>query len=938
MRTVPSVVLLGLVLGATLADGVSAQRSNTHPLFQGLHPRGGRRGTEMTLQVYGRRLNNIQGIYQLEDGIELLEAKTLRNNRAQLRIKIREDCRLGTHRIALRTVWGVSNPKTFYVGVLPEVFEKEPNNSLQQAQPVKLDVTINGMIRSEDNDYFRIEVKAGQRVNFEVEGLRLADLEFDPYLRILDAKGNVLAQLDDSSFALFDPCGSHVFKEAGVCFVHVRETAFGGSNNSHYRLHIGGFPRPTVAFPPGGRPGELLKTTLIGPDGQRQVEIQLPSQPDPRHRHHVETEAGTSPTPIFLCVDDLPAQLEPGLQVPPAVPVKRATIGPWYFLGPFANWRNKQGKAAGHDKVYPPEEQTNLPRLPLKTDFKGRDGVIRWKRLGGVRDDRVFDLRRVASKPNGSAVFLHREIQSPSKRRTLFLFAGDDTLKVWLNGKQVHKSKSRRATANAQRLFLTLDKGRNQLLLKLTNESGGFGFQARILEPGRDDRMFLSAPLAVHGILSKAGESDRFRFHATKGQRLNIQAVARRLRSPLDAVLHVTSSTDRFYAGSDDVGRDMDGLVRFKAPHTGEFNLTIVDRLGRGGADYVYRLEIQKPKRRPAYTRIAVPGQPDTWTVSVPQGGRMTTLISTRDLRSHGLLELLGLPEGVTATVPGLQRGVNVVPVLLAASNDAPLAGALCPLTAKNAKGQGIDAGFKQPVTLVRARNNTPFLSTLVERLPVAVTKRSPFRVELTAPKVALVRGSPMRLQVRVLRAKGYTQRVRLRLLYNPPGVTANQTNVAAGKDRGYLYLNARGNARIGSVPIAVVGLGNVAGGSFESSSLLVNLRVAAPLIQAKIGRVRATQGQKAQLAVEFTKAKGFAGSCRLQLVNLPKGITASTPEIGPDTKKVMVDLALDRRAPPGRHRNFRLRLQVPSKNGPMLHEYRGGEIRVDRAKARKGL
>ncbi|MEE9127003.1 MAG: PPC domain-containing protein, partial [Planctomycetota bacterium] len=578
MRLTASVLLLGLLPCALLPCAhLAAQRSNAHPLLQGLVPRGGQRGTEVTLNLYGRRLGNVQGIYQLEDGIQLLEAKSLRNNRAQLRIKIRDDCRLGTHRLALRTGLGVSNLKTFHVGVLPEVSEAEPNNTLQQAQKIQLDVTVNGMVRAEDNDYFAIDVNAGQQVNFEVQGLRLADLEFDPYLRLLDANGNVLTQLDDSILGLFDPWGSYTFKKAGTYVVHVRETAFGGSNNSHYRLHIGSFPRPSVVFPPGGRPGELLKTTAIGPAGRQPLEVRLPAQPDPRYRHHVVTETGTSPTPILLCVNDLPAQLEPSLGgVATARPApKPATLGPWHFLGPFA-WRKDK------PRVYPPEEQPNPPRLPLKTDFVGRDGVIRWRRLGGVRDDRVFDLRKAVPKSNGCVVFLHRQIRSPSKRRALFLLSGDDELNVWLNGKRVHQSKSRRAAQNAHRLFLGLRQGQNQLLLKLTNAGGGFGFQARVLEPHRDRGLgFLVAPLAVHGILSKAGESDRFRFHAQKGQRLDIRVIARQLRSPLDAVLHVTSSTDRFYVGSDDVGRNMDSLVRFNAPHTGEFNVTLVDRLGR---------------------------------------------------------------------------------------------------------------------------------------------------------------------------------------------------------------------------------------------------------------------------------------------------------------------------------------------------------------------
>ena len=51
-----------------------------------------------------------------------------------------------------------------------------------------------------------------------------------------------------------------------------------------------------------------------------------------------------------------------------------------------------------------------------------------------------------------------------------------------------------------------------------------------------------------------------------------------------------------------------------------------------------------------------------------------------------------------------------------------------------------------------------------------------------------------------------------------------------------------------------------------------------------------------------------------------------------------MQAMRLGTKAPPGRHRNFRLRLHIPTESGTILHEYGGGEIRVDPATARKGL
>src|SRR5437763_327240 len=72
-------------------------------------------------------------------------------------LKIAADCTLGEHAVRLRTASGVSELKTFWVGALPVVEEKEPNSEFAAAQPVPLNVTVHGSITSEDVDYFAVE-------------------------------------------------------------------------------------------------------------------------------------------------------------------------------------------------------------------------------------------------------------------------------------------------------------------------------------------------------------------------------------------------------------------------------------------------------------------------------------------------------------------------------------------------------------------------------------------------------------------------------------------------------------------------------------------------------------------------------------------------------------------------------------------------------------
>ena len=63
----------------------------------------------------------------------------------------------------------------------------------------------------------------------------------------------------------------------------------------------------------------------------------------------------------------------------------------------------------------------------------------------------------------------------------------DDGVIVWLNGKQVHKKLVGRGySSKADRVPIHLKKGRNKLLLKITQGGGGWAFGAHILDKDGD--------------------------------------------------------------------------------------------------------------------------------------------------------------------------------------------------------------------------------------------------------------------------------------------------------------------------------------------------------------------------------------------------------------------------------------------------------------------
>src|SRR5688572_27681810 len=212
------------------------------PRLTNILPPGGQSGSEIEVRFTGQRLEDTKEIVLYTPGISVvsMEAAT---NRVKATLKIAADCRIGEHSMRLRTATGVSDVRTFWVSALTNVNEVEPNTELAKAQPVPLNVTINRVTTSDDLDYFVVTVGKDQRLTAEIEGMRLGRGVFDPYIAIQEKSGKLLDASEDSSLGFQDGIASIIAPEAGEYIVLVRDTAFGGREDFHYRLHVGSFPQ-----------------------------------------------------------------------------------------------------------------------------------------------------------------------------------------------------------------------------------------------------------------------------------------------------------------------------------------------------------------------------------------------------------------------------------------------------------------------------------------------------------------------------------------------------------------------------------------------------------------------------------------------------------------------------------------------------------------------
>ena len=475
------------------------------PLISSLLPRGGMRDSEQEVVVRGQRLDKAAEFFFYSEGIEVSKIVEEKSTALKATFSISEKAAFGQHKLRIRTNEGLSNLYTFWVGPFPNVQEKEPNSAFDEAQPILLNSTVNGLILNEDADYFEINATKGQRISVEIEAIRLSGPLFDPYVALLDDKRFELATSDDSELLLQDSTLSVIAPKDGVYRIEVRDSSYRGASNYRYRLHAGNFPRPLVVFPAGGEAGKTQEFTFLGDaKGEFKAKVTLPANPIDNEfaYHHAESNL-SSPSPNRIRVSAFPS----------------------------------------------------------------------------VRE----------AEPNQS-----------------------------------------RKVATATELAL---------------------------------------PLAFDGIIQEDGDIDYFRFHAKKGQRYYIRALARAVASPLDPVLNLYDGEGKSLVGNDDSSNGPDSLLTYTFPKDGEYLLRITDHLSKGSQGNVYRIETHRLAPEVSAS-IPMFRNRDTQTrqmLPIARGNSVATALNISRKSFRGDLELLAqnLPAGVTMEAPAVHESFTSTPFFL---------------------------------------------------------------------------------------------------------------------------------------------------------------------------------------------------------------------------------------------------------------------------------
>lgn len=287
---ISSVFLMGI-------STVQAQLPQT--IVYAVSPSGGQKGQTVELKVTnGKDLEELDSLWFSHPGIKAVpkmqgskEKQTPVAN--TFLVTIGKDTPVGVYDVRAHGLYGLSNPRSFVVGDLPEKAEAEPNNKQAKATPLEMNSVVNaGFQAATDVDYFSFPGKKGEKVSIDCRAARIDS----PIVAVVELYGPDQKRLvSERDTFRHDPYISFTLPLDGTYQVKVHDLTYSGGVQHLYRLSVHKKPHIEFIMPPSGTPGTTSKYTLYGynlPGGkisdlsvgdeplqEVQVQIALPAKP-----------------------------------------------------------------------------------------------------------------------------------------------------------------------------------------------------------------------------------------------------------------------------------------------------------------------------------------------------------------------------------------------------------------------------------------------------------------------------------------------------------------------------------------------------------------------------------------------------------------------------------------------------------------------------------
>ena len=635
------------VLACGFAWAQDNTRANTiftgtaQPFVTNIAPLGAQRGTTVTMTIDGSNLTGASEVLWNKPGItskitfntetprempKLAEGQTgqlvidkLVRNKLTVETTIAADAAPGVYNYRIKTLMGTTNLGSFVVTSLPDVVEKEMNDSVADAQEITLPASIGGTIgRAGDSDSYKFKAKQNQTLVFQVLAAAFGS-RLDSVLTLLDANGKTLAS-NDSGNGGADSLLGYTFFEAGEYVIRLTEFEKQKPAGMGYRLQISEAPYIASVFPMGLQQGTTAEVEAAGFNLGTERKFKLTAKPqavwDDFLWFQPTLAKGSAIAPLRIPIGRDPEVMEPKEPHNTLATAQTLTI-PSTVNGDIQNLKTKMSEADFY-KFTAKKGQTIVFEVAAQRFGSSLDSVIE-----------IFDA-------NGQLVpraMVRCELQTNITLRDHNSNGSGIRIESW-NGMQPGDYVM---TGNE---ILMIDR----------------------LPKGPDEDTFFVADTLT---------GDRIGMFETtpEGHAINSPIYKVSVHPPGTKFSSNGLPIVTLYYRNDDGGAlfGKDSRLTFTAPADGEYVLKLSDVRGLHGYNFGYRLSAHEP--RPNFSIVA-----DLLNPNVPLGAaRPITVTANRidGFNSDIDVKLLDLPAGWTATPGTIKAGQNSTVLILAASEKA---------------------------------------------------------------------------------------------------------------------------------------------------------------------------------------------------------------------------------------------------------------------------
>lgn len=261
-----------LVIGC-VSSAIYAQLPTTQ--LTTIFPPGGKIGSAVEVRLGGTDLDDVNQLQFSHPGIKAIakmspatEFEKSKPVPGTFTVQIAADVPPGRYEARVIGRFGVSNPRVFVAGEIPEATDPGGNAQPSSALAIAVDTAVNGVIDANQYDYFKLPLKAGQRVVIDCQAQRI-DSRLDGTLVLFDPNGKEL--LRNRGYDARDPLLDFTPSADGEYRIALYDFTYRGGGEYFYRLTAQTTPRIDYIFPPSGLAGSNEQYTVYGrnlPGGQ----------------------------------------------------------------------------------------------------------------------------------------------------------------------------------------------------------------------------------------------------------------------------------------------------------------------------------------------------------------------------------------------------------------------------------------------------------------------------------------------------------------------------------------------------------------------------------------------------------------------------------------------------------------------------------------------